>query len=892
MVRPESIEMTVPTQLDKLYGLLDAHEVATVNRPTKGKSYFTFFDQNLKRTEILNSKLTGSDVTDIVNLWIHDGLGDKLLQRYSLNSLGSFLYTLGKTRKEALMAAINGIKLDKDGPSFKDKLVREQELWGTMNKYLHAYEQVANAGVNGHREIYHTAEEAEKRAALSLFRFGIITSPIETFANHRETDIFLTEFSRDHIPALWAARSCPEHIDSFAGKGDGKFLFGLGLIGAQMRIFGRPDEKLLSEMSSDKHYGQLVPAFMNYFYAGVDRAAVQEQDIADVLKRDPTPQGLADLAGHLISTKAKVHDNSYLAEKMRTAQLKADQAVDLAVDALDIYNGSWNSLEPHTRTLLESSFNNGEIDHNTFSRLVAACVGFDIDFPPFLDSYLDNLHNQQALSMFPSGLNAIRKGFKYSAISDYPNNPVYSFMSGGLDALPQTLAKLLSSDQNGFNYNILAKGILKQLFERYYQYYFGSVLEDPNFPWLEYPDPPVKYRDVMHEMWHIVHPDIWKLLARADIAVIQDYLVEKVPEGKVRVELNGINGMRGWRDAPLAECLHPILKILDDTGGLSFYNEPPKSTKLLRRRLLWTVQDPENRESIAGEKRQLSTDLIRTVLLPRYNLHRVDILTQIRLIHRAHMRGNEHIILQPNQARRLLKEDIRHVDRLSGVVRSEDRLHIQVGLADLTALCASYENTPKLLEHLAHQAELLFPQDGINPAVDANTIYYFASAFQLYLALIHPFYEANGRTSEDAMYILWQRRPDLASTRRYISGDGAREDNWVELRMRFINGYALERVRTIGVQLGATERQVRGVRDYNQLLKVLREKYQQEPNRLESDYLRLYDHLLEEDIVGMTDMKRLRGSLTIVKLAMQLRNAYPVYNSAIGPSRKMIWDVE
>lgn len=239
-----------------------------------------------------------------------------------------------------------------------------------------------------------------------------------------------------------------------------------------------------------------------------------------------------------------------------------------------------------------------------------------------------------------------------------------------------------------------------------------------------------------------------------------------------------------------------IFEAAERARGVEFKSKP-LDRKPLASRLNWTTQDPEGREDEATRRRIDSTDLIRGTLLPRYHARGLGILPQIRLVHRAHMRGNEHVLLQPNQARRMLETSVEKVDRLAGVIRSPQRLSVDVHLGSMNTLCATYAVTPSLMEGLGKAADTLFPLDGINPAVNEDNIYNVVSAFQYAIAMIHPFYEANGRTSEDTMYALWQRRPDLAHTVRYPSSDGRREGNMVDERDWIINQGATQILRNI-----------------------------------------------------------------------------------------------
>lgn len=324
-----------------------------------------------------------------------------------------------------------------------------------------------------------------------------------------------------------------------------------------------------------------------------------------------------------------------------------------------------------------------------------------------------------------------------------------------------------------------------------------------------------------------------------------------------------------------------IFEAAEKARGIK-YNSKPLDQKPLASRLNWTTENPNGREDEATRRRIASTDLIRGTLIPRYHQRGLDILTQIRLIHRAHMRGNEHVLLAPNQARRMLETSVERVDRLAGVIRSPERLSVDVHLGSMNTLCATYETTPTLMEDLGEAAETLFPLNGINPAVNEDNIYNIVSAFQYAVAMIHPFYEANGRTSEDTMYALWQRRPDLAHTVRYPSVDGQRTGELVDERDWLINLGATKILRSIalsGFRLDPTV--VSGLNKYADLKKILRSRSEASDEEKEIFYTTIFARHLKFLIARIGTPKVLDEEI-IRELADNLRRSSRVYNFSGG----------
>lgn len=303
----------------------------------------------------------------------------------------------------------------------------------------------------------------------------------------------------------------------------------------------------------------------------------------------------------------------------------------------------------------------------------------------------------------------------------------------------------------------------------------------------------------------------------------------------------------------------------------------PVDSRPLRDRLVWAAANDHLivRQWEADRRRQVSTDAIRDRLLDRYHKHGIDILTQVRLIHRAHMRGHEHYLLHSDQAKWVIKGVLYTTDRLAGVMRSPQRLSINIHLNGGLVQCASYQRTPEFMQEIAAQAERMFPQQGVNHQVDENSIYYYASAFQYVIALIHPFYEANGRTSEDSMYILWRKRPDLAHTLRYISHDGLRASENVAHRMRIINQGAYDILLDIGRELGIAPDRLSRVKSYADLMGALTEKGM----LASSAYSQAFDRHIQELIANFTNIDYLKTHPIISALAEHLRQSPNSYSS-------------
>ncbi len=148
-------------------------------------------------------------------------------------------------------------------------------------------------------------------------------------------------------------------------------------------------------------------------------------------------------------------------------------------------------------------------------------------------------------------------------------------------------------------------------------------------------------------------------------------------------------------------------------------------------------------------------------------------IDQLRCAHFLGMAGHEAIMLYPSQQRRLSAEK---VQRIAGEVRS-----IQAGFGDFRFNAPTPTTLPALLAVYTQKVESLLDE------VDECSIHNLVSFAQYYFALLHPFYERCGRTSEELMYLLFER---VGFGWRYISATGDRSSASAHERMTLINYYA------------------------------------------------------------------------------------------------------
>lgn len=311
-------------------------------------------------------------------------------------------------------------------------------------------------------------------------------------------------------------------------------------------------------------------------------------------------------------------------------------------------------------------------------------------------------------------------------------------------------------------------------------------------------------------------------------------------------------------------------------GSIAWYQEmAPPDDQPLRDRLIWRSYNM-NRLGLQEEavrRTQQSTDLIRGRLLREWQASDLSTLTQISALHSAHTEGNEHYLLSGDQAQTAAYEVLPEDGEIAGAFRSH-RLPVDTVLAARLP-AVSYQNVEAFMKQFVTKAGDLFPQVGANPSVDANSVYPYLSALQLALIFIHPFYEVNGRVSEDMMYMFWMRRPDLAHTVRYVSDTGTRIGPKVSERTGIIEEVSSTLLRKMAVELGITVEQVDNIKYFPDLLKKLESPEDSDAKRV---VCRSWMEKLVRGLIdNLDDLEYLKDFPGLLALAQNLQNSSTTY---------------
>lgn len=202
----------------------------------------------------------------------------------------------------------------------------------------------------------------------------------------------------------------------------------------------------------------------------------------------------------------------------------------------------------------------------------------------------------------------------------------------------------------------------------------------------------------------------------------------------------------------------------------------------LQERLQWTQHaDPDQLSLLSKQATQEATDRIHRDVIPWLNASEIPFYDGVLFLHSTHVSGNEHILLSPTQAALPFYQKYK---TLGGVVRSPEDPGLLTGVYEpydpqekervQIFLAPSALETEKLLHKLAVASERVFPPHNSNALINNRDTALYLSAIQMTFLAIHPFFEANGKVSEDMLFVLWNRQPNAKEGLRYPSSDGLR----------------------------------------------------------------------------------------------------------------------
>lgn len=573
----EEVDTPIPDEqraeevLNLARNLLSLHQAHIIQHPADGKNYFSY--PKVPR-DILDAHfvLRREDVIDIVRLWVEDDSRETLVKEFSPRAIGSFLLTLTQLTAQYSAEAVKAAFPKVDDPQLITKLCRVNEFFellppGVQSKDFNFKTYVYKLA--GKDVSFEIERETEVKTGMALFAFGVIT---EIFTNkvfnHHDLDVILNEFRSEHIPALQAALQCPELLDPVNGRAASDNALGNALIaltGTQVREGQLESLALLSEQSTIK--GEFRSAILQYLLASMDKEEITDPALKEALEASVDKGWIVSMIRHLLISGKNLHPNSYLAYSLREAEFESEEVVKTFKVFLDRNNGDLSKLDPTLKLILDRP-SSGPVSKDAAAGLVMACLGLGIDLP---DSLQAIINENKSVFMDSLSISRItREGGIYETLPSYPVNPIYRLISAGVSALPAKIRVLFEEfGDNQEVMNSLAASLLESMFIDDYSYggyfrcFFGGMWGSKGYPKQElYLNDfgQVRANDKKQwQLWRIVHPDIWNIISLADTEVLTDYVKTQLPKGTVKMDFGIRNGMVGFRESHLSECLPPNL---------------------------------------------------------------------------------------------------------------------------------------------------------------------------------------------------------------------------------------------------------------------------------------------------------------------------------------------
>ncbi len=206
--------------------MLALHQAALAESPADGEDYFKF-PKLSEKLLAAHQRLSLRDVAGLAELWIHSNLKQIIEKGFSSRAIGSFMLGLAQVNCVQLVSALDKNLPQKGDPEIITKLTRMNE-----------FSRLVPIGLNLHekREALGIEDRMDKRSAITLFGYGIITRDLSRTFNHRLIDILHNEFAPEQIPALTAALKYPKIVDPFMGANINSYYLRIALTGALRRI--------------------------------------------------------------------------------------------------------------------------------------------------------------------------------------------------------------------------------------------------------------------------------------------------------------------------------------------------------------------------------------------------------------------------------------------------------------------------------------------------------------------------------------------------------------------------------------------------------------------------------------------------------------------------------
>ena len=559
-----------------LYRLHDLHAEALVKSPSTGKDYFKY-PPNTPETSEIYKRLTQEDINGIVDQWRALDLDDETSQRLNDRALGCVVRNLIDSHPEAVISSL----LSSFDAETMDKgkivnWVNKADLFFLAGSDFDRIEELAYqvkvdvnnksiswGEIDGILEKNYPDAFARKKTDIQLLRMGIISTFALLKSDCLTSPCYQFSGSSRDLPVLRAFFTDPEII----GLTDQKEIEQVKLEIATSMIYlvlkdkaGSLNQDALEYIQKSKDgisvFEFLAMACSDRPAAEIPEAIRQEIEL-DSMNFPFYKTSVTQAVSLALVRKTAVNPESLL---VRKNTIFHEDCADLIKQAIELYEGKWDKIDPFIRKMFESSFRESElINCSDVLKCISPCIAYGYDVPSCVIQALDRIDPSQFAADFQlvkfthnSELN------RWGEVDGYDTSPEFQFLAKGLEVLPAGIREYFERNRKNPAFNqVLGKHILDQLLFRstFYREFFYRQQQASTKEQME---------AMKGKYWQLVHPDIWQFIEAAPAEEIIKIFASNVRIfGKeMTLVYHDTDGQYQETNLPMANFLSPGLKAI------------------------------------------------------------------------------------------------------------------------------------------------------------------------------------------------------------------------------------------------------------------------------------------------------------------------------------------
>lgn len=558
--------------------LLSSHQKQLEATPSQGMDFFTLPEPEDGIKEKYDS-LTPDQVKGLTKAWVNGEIDQELEEEFGPRAVGSFLRSLVDSKTEEVLEAVKedfpkSIKSEQD----ERKYINTSTLLTSSTKKYAAYDipdteadertqdRMIKTGKyeNLKRGITEVIAEDKKYVDLKYF---METECPSTF--------FFGVKDKNYLPALKAIIQS-SNLDGLTDENlmNLKFSAVVGVLSIQINNGEEIDQETMDLAIGSEDSAQITQLLFAYFSADKDK--------------DPTPDTIKNkinlssldlsnasfIISTLLSENKTINPNSFLAEKLQSADLDVYAILDIVKVAAESVDSDWEKVDPFIKSLVESKINSNErFSESALSNVLSPFMAYGKDLPPFLAEYLKNY--REVFSQLDFRFDREKEADIYGYKEKYPLDPREEFFTKGFSAFPESVRDVARQEIAGKEFN-KAEYVLKSLFipkssryswdaHNFYQEFVSKYCYERNY-----------YQEFSGNYWKLVHGDIWEVVSKMDPEIVFQFFESEYKENDQTLELDYKDEDEGisQKNIPLAEFIPPqiakdLVKKISPDGKLS-----------------------------------------------------------------------------------------------------------------------------------------------------------------------------------------------------------------------------------------------------------------------------------------------------------------------------------